>query len=200
MAIVACVIAFNEGKLLPACLDSLEMKVDRVVVVDGAFAQYEHTVPSSTDGTQVIAECYGAEWVDAPRAWADEVEKRNASLIGNPGDWYFVIDADERLQGELPVAEPGRYYAMMINTWNGAQSWGVRMFQETGDVRYEGAHSAVWQDGKLLDVKGARRWPPAYGNILHLKYARPVDYARRMRAYVQWRNERERDYKKRHRV
>ena len=125
------VIAFNEGDMLAGCLESIEGQVDRIVVVDGAYAHFPHESPESTDDTRAIAEAYGAEWIPCPdgQAWPTQVDKRTAYLVGEEGDWYLHIDADERLQGVLPLPRPGEHYAFRIMTRACYESWVGRDLQ-----------------------------------------------------------------------
>lgn len=81
-----CLIAKDEEKRLPACLQSVEGIVDEIIVLD----------TGSQDKTVAIAHQFNAkvhafEWVD------DFAAARNASLQYATGDWILVLDADEQL-------------------------------------------------------------------------------------------------------
>lgn len=92
---------FREAALLPIALGMLPPDVP-VMVVDGAYADYPHDHPYSTDGTVEIARAYGARVVEVDRAWATQPEKRTATLVA--GEVVFVVDADEFVAGfpDLP--------------------------------------------------------------------------------------------------
>lgn len=150
--------------MLPGCLESLQGQVDRIVVVDGAYAQFPYEEPVSTDATREIALCYGAEWIDCPddeegypRAWRTQVEKRNAYLVGEEGDWYLIIDADNRLIGTLPEPMDGMVYVFRSSNRMGQPVWALRLLQHQGRMRYEGSHNGLWSDGQLMN----RRFLPA---------------------------------------
>lgn len=84
--ISACLIAKNEEKNLPKCLDSLKGIVDEIVVVD----------TGSTDKTIEIAESYGAIIGHFP--WINDFSAaRNHALTLATGEWALWIDADEQL-------------------------------------------------------------------------------------------------------
>ena len=154
--------AYNEERMLPGCLESMREQVDRLVVVDGAYEHFPHQVWWSTDRTHAIALAFGARWIGAlARPWADEIEKRNRYLIGNEGDWYVMLDADERLRGTLPELESGLYYALQIVNYGGHTVWPLRIFQQRGQTFYRGAHHAIWVDGQLLRPEHAVRLDPA---------------------------------------
>jgi tetratricopeptide (TPR) repeat protein len=87
--ISACIIAKNEAKNLPRCLESLLGVVDEIVVVD----------TGSTDRTVAIAIEFGA--VVGATAWQNDfAAARNASLDLATGHWVLWIDADEELSPE----------------------------------------------------------------------------------------------------
>jgi hypothetical protein len=84
---------------------------DKVIIVDGAFAQREHTNPQSTDKTKEIAQKICGKkliWVDCPKQngeyipWKTESEKRNVYLKLVPkGEWFYIIDADVIVTGNV---------------------------------------------------------------------------------------------------
>lgn len=203
MTLRACVIAYNEEQMLPGCLESLQRPfVDEIVVVDGAYADFPHRAASSDDATREIAETYGVLWIPAPergsrrRCWRDEVEKRNAYLIGNEGDWYFQIDADERLLGELPDLEHGRVYALRIQRRGGGWSWVPRIFQHLGHTRYYGAHHHLWRDETLIWHEDWVRVAREQAYLLHLSHLRSVERQRAKRAWLPGKRRREQDYRR----
>jgi hypothetical protein len=203
--VIACVIAFNEEEMLPGCLESLQGQVSRIVVVDGAYAQFPHIEPVSTDATRAIALAYGAQWVDPPEdgegypmAWPDQVVKRSAYFVGSEGDWYLWIDADERLVGCLPVPEDGQHYALQINTRDGRVSWVPRLFQHRGRMRYEGSHNAVWSDDRLVHLAGATYVEPEQCRFVHLSHLRDEERQIAKRSYYAWQKPAERPYRRSH--
>ncbi len=87
--ITLCVIARNEEKLLPGCLESVKGVADQVIVVD----------TGSGDRTAEIAHVMGATVVEYK--WCDDFSAaRNAALPHVPkeeGSYLLILDADERL-------------------------------------------------------------------------------------------------------
>lgn len=203
--LIACVVAYNEGRMLPGCLESVLTHggFERMVVVDGAYSAYPHEAPFSTDATEAIARVYGAEWIGCrlgddgqPRAWYDEVEKRSAYLVGQDGDWYVVLDADERLQGRLPNFEDGQSYALLVKDWMALTSWCYRVFQHRGWMRYEGAHTALWSDDRLVTSRAITHGiPHLQCYLMHLTQGRTADEVRRKAVYTAWQQEHEREYR-----
>ncbi len=83
------IVARNEERNLPGCLESVRFADERVVVVD----------ESSADATLAIARRH-AEVVSI-RAFDHFANQRNAALALATGDWVLSIDADERVTPEL---------------------------------------------------------------------------------------------------
>jgi glycosyltransferase involved in cell wall biosynthesis len=92
------IIAFNEARMLPMCLAHIP-KGTPVLVTDGAYKDFPHEVPHSTDGTLEIARRWGAEVVECERAWQDQMQKRTAQLREGV---CFLLDADELLHTDMP--------------------------------------------------------------------------------------------------
>jgi len=205
--VIAVIAAFQEEAMLAGCLESLQGQVSRIVVVDGAYAHFPCEVPVSTDATREIALAYGAEWIlppeDAqgePVAWADQMAKRSAYLIGDEGDWYFHIDADERLVGCLPVPEDGQHYALQIFTRELHNTWVPRLWQHRGWMRYEGSHNALWSDDRLIHMKGSVRVDPSDCRFLHLAHLRHEDRQRDKGKYYAWKRPAEMGYRRAHQI
>lgn len=81
-------IASDEERRLPACLQSLDF-CDEIVVVDGG----------SHDRTAEIARAAGAVVVENP--WPGFAAQRNVALDNAHSDWILEIDADERVSPAL---------------------------------------------------------------------------------------------------
>lgn len=87
MKISLCMIARDEERNLPACLDSFAGVVDEICVLD----------TGSSDSTVQIAREKGARVETHP--WSDDfATARNAALDMASGDWILVVDADEVLE------------------------------------------------------------------------------------------------------
>ncbi len=79
----------DEEDMLPGCLDSIKPLAYEIIVVD----------TGSTDRTMEIARSYGAKVYHHP--WENDFSKhRNQSISYANGDWFLIIDADERLNSD----------------------------------------------------------------------------------------------------
>jgi glycosyltransferase involved in cell wall biosynthesis len=92
MKISACLITLNEEQDLPRCLRSIAGLADEIVVIDSG----------STDGTQAVAESFGARVVH--QDWLGYVGQKNFALSAATHPWVLSIDADEELSPELSEA------------------------------------------------------------------------------------------------
>ncbi|ABC81111.1 glycosyl transferase, family 2 [Anaeromyxobacter dehalogenans 2CP-C] len=129
-----CVIAKDEERMLPGCLESVRGVVDEIVLVD----------TGSTDRTRELARAAGAKVLERP--WDDDfAAPRNLAAAHATGDWVLPLDADERL---APGAGPALRRTLR------------RAAFDVGLVR---CHNADAPDAPAAEVlSGARRaGPPA---------------------------------------
>jgi len=117
--LITCLCIYNEVQFLERCIKSIYPLVDGFVVVDGAFKDYPHDFPWSTDGTLEILENMiegsGKPYVlvGCRRPWPDQIAKRNEYLKWvDDGDWVFIVDGDWEvtfLYGALETIKEGKY-------------------------------------------------------------------------------------------
>ena len=107
--ISACIITLDEADRIGACLESLSV-VDEIIVVDSG----------STDGTREICRECGATVFE--NAWPGHVEQKNHAVERATNDWVLCLDADERLSDPLAAAiralkatGPGDHRAFALN-------------------------------------------------------------------------------------
>lgn len=109
--IYACYIVYNEADKIEISLRSVIDYVDKIIIVDGAFADFPHNCPQSSDETKNIAERICKKkliWIDCSKengkyiSWDLEAKKRNAYLQLVPiGAWLYIMDADTILTGDV---------------------------------------------------------------------------------------------------
>lgn len=86
--ITACIITLNEERSIGACLDSLGI-CDEIIVVDA----------HSTDRTREIAAARGARVIE--RDWTGFRSQKQFAVRQASHDWILSLDADERLSPQL---------------------------------------------------------------------------------------------------
>lgn len=139
-ALSLCMIARNEIRNLPACLDSAAGLADEVIVFD----------TGSTDGTQEAARRKGARVIQGE--WRDDFSwARNQSLETARGRWILWLDADDRLLEEDarairrlaeadPAAAPRAYGLLVKNSADGGRTGSVfnqiRLFPNLPSLRF----------------------------------------------------------------
>jgi hypothetical protein len=97
-------VSYNDYPLIVRCIESVPW-VDEIVAVDGRYIDYPLGPMQSNDGTLEYLE--SIDKVEVIRAAGlQEIEKRNKYLVGEIGDWYLHLDADEEWVGPAPVIDP----------------------------------------------------------------------------------------------
>jgi tetratricopeptide (TPR) repeat protein len=134
-------IARNEERNLPRCLESVRGVVDEMVVVD----------TGSTDQTVAVAQRHGARVFHFP--WCNDFSAaRNEAIRQARGQWILALDADEALAREArsrlrPLLSDERYVAYLLNIRSPLKdakgqaavinAW-PRLFRNRAEIRYEG--------------------------------------------------------------
>jgi len=147
VTIFGCINAYNEADMIEDCVEALRPYVDKIVIVDGAYKAYPHTCPRSINGTLEIIKNISDIFISQARAWEDEVEKRNAYLIGEVGDWYIVVDADEIIKGKIDRSifnSSAIGYQMWIKRPSLPRSPVFRIFRHLEGLQYKYAHCLLW--------------------------------------------------------
>ena len=83
--LTAAVIARDEERMLPGCLESVAFADERLVLVDA----------STLDRTREVARLHGARVEE--RVFDNFAAQRDAALALAQGDWVLFVDADERV-------------------------------------------------------------------------------------------------------
>ena len=129
-----CMIVKNESKIIKECLNSVVDNIDYWVICD----------TGSTDGTQdVIKNFFEEKGISGELhedKWVDFAHNRTLAFnrAKNKADYCFVIDADDRLIGNLVLPE-GNYncYRMKITLGN-LDYYRQQIFKNDLDWKYVG--------------------------------------------------------------
>lgn len=95
--LVALFSVFNEAKFIGDSVKRIAPWVGRIHVFDGAYKQFPHSDPYSTDGTLEIVEstCPSAYVHHCEKAWDSQIAKRSKTLeVMKPGEFGLFLDAD----------------------------------------------------------------------------------------------------------
>src|SRR5689334_22209032 len=96
MRLLVLINAFNEARKIAKAIESVHDVADEIHVFDGAYREYPHEQPYSTDKTIAIAEEYPKVTVHrCIQPYENQLEKRTAMFCGQEGDYYFKLDGDE---------------------------------------------------------------------------------------------------------
>jgi len=150
--IYGCIITYDDWPLIKDCIESIYNKVDRIIAVDGRYADFPGDYDFSTDGT--------LEYLDSLDkvelillTGVDEVAKRNTYLINcNDGDTILNLDADEVLKGSIPElnADFG-----VIDLHDGhskhIQKRATRFFKYRKGIEYKYCHYTLYFQNKIIN-------------------------------------------------
>ena len=167
MKIIATIIFFNdEPELLLKALESVK-GADQIVLVDGPYADWPHGGKLKSDNALIdLMRNWGfknksLKIINSPTIpFPHQINKRNEYLIGNEGDWYINIDADEELRfhGGMDFASlkamlqslPKNIAWLECNLVfrpdmeNGLYPTGRRIFKHLKGIHYAETHAKLW--------------------------------------------------------
>jgi hypothetical protein len=143
-------VTYNDWPLIQRAVESV--KADRMFFVDGRFRDFPHEPDApgySTDGTLEYLKGLGGETSIKIAEGLTEVEKRSLYLLGEPGDWYFHLDADEWVTTpQMPNLNPDLDAALCLIEWENGSGWYPRLFRHIEGMKYEDLHH------QLVDSQG----------------------------------------------
>ena len=138
IGVIGIVPSYNDRTTIEACITSLLPVTNRIVAVDGRFSDFPGETDYSTDGTIEYLEGQGVEVIRA--AGLQEVEKRNCYLVGQVGDWYLHLDADEEWTGALEIPDADMGIVKLCRARPIHYMDRVRLFRHVEGLHYEKKH------------------------------------------------------------
>ena len=152
------IITLNAATQLEACLQSVRF-ADDIVVVDSG----------STDGTQALAERYGARVID--QTWLGFGPQKQFAVNAARHDWVLCLDADERVTPELQAAiehtltQPtnsayrfarcNRFLGRYLKHGEGYPDWSLRLFdRQQARWSNDAVHEKVVANGIVGTLQG----------------------------------------------
>ena len=138
--IVACYITFNDIETIQTSIESIYNQVDRIVVVDGRFTDFDWPADHSTDGTIEYLQTLAKVELSLAQP-TTEPQKRSQYLTPlHDGDTVLNLDGDEELVGQLLPLE--------------TDVCGIRIFDRNdhnGKLRY--CRHFIYREGMHYDKK-----------------------------------------------
>lgn len=157
-------ITHNAADQLAACLDSARDLVDDIILVDSG----------SNDGTQALAEGYGARIIAQP--FLGFGPQKRLAVSHALHDWVLCLDADERLTPELlasirrtlqgspthsafRLARRNRFFGRYLGHGEGYPDWNIRLFDR---------RAANWTEDMVHEYVRCQGEPGSlHGDLLH---------------------------------
>ena len=178
----ACINCYEDDFLIEDCIRSVRSSIPgvKIVAVDGAYSAFNiqakvleaqflnkrqkdvadcfrrYIEPQSKDKTLEILKRNNVEVIiETKEAWENEHVKRSKYFVGNKGDFYFVIDSDERLIGQFPtweVLDMSNHWCVMLTRDDmPTKPYPIlRGHHHVDGMHYDGAHHALFCDGNLV--------------------------------------------------
>lgn len=184
MPLSVVVVARNEEKNLPKCLETLRFADELVVALDRC-----------TDGSREAAERANARIIEG--SWPIEGDRRNASIEACSCEWIIEVDADERVPPDLAieirdlVTADGKgydYFWIPYDNYIGTRlvryGWGAH-FGVSGTVRLFRKGAKKWGSDRVhprLSFTG-KRGPDLEARMIHYVDRNISDMIRRLDCY-----------------
>ena len=196
--LIGVIITYQEARFITRSIKSLQPYCKRIIVVDGAYADYPRFLPEhrSTDGTQEIARNLGAEVIESDVPWKDQVVKRNVYINeAKNNDIIIHIDADEQWVGKPNFRGdyPG-YQVPVIESVSKKQDHWIRVFTKTPQLHYEGGHNLLFDGDNMLRPVHCPIMKDV--EIKHCKYMRGKERIDKNWEYYYTQTEQEREFRK----
>ena len=136
----------------------LSPHVDRIVAIDGRIVGMPGDSAYSSDRSHaILGSAPDINSFSQSEPWASEQAKRSAYLVGQPGDWYVVVDADEMLMegGSLYDAIDSlegtpHEFAQIRVVGYGADRLAGRVFRHQEGMCYQHRHFWLAVDDEIV--------------------------------------------------
>ncbi len=146
--LIGCISTYDDMDLLPGAVKTLG-DMQRLIIVDGAVGGEAEEGPSGDGTVEYLAKL--AEEDDrvtivesTKEPWPDDIAKRNQYLLGQEGDWYFVLEPFERAYGLselkwfLPNAPQDVFSIQYLpQPWIEEPALAQRLFRHLPGIKYD---------------------------------------------------------------
>lgn len=158
----AAYIVYNNAPTIRRSLESILPYVEKVISVDGAYSNFPHENPQSTDGTkEIFHELCGNKliWVDCEgEPWPSQIGKRSEYVKRVPnGKWFLVMDGDMIIKGKIRegfrFAEKSDHTCIGIRLINRTPLWDGP-YADSGRHKYALIPKDAWKNIVWTEVLG----------------------------------------------
>jgi len=176
MYVTYCI--YNNEPTIRKSLESILPYVEKVIAVDGAYANFPHKEPQSTDGTkEIFHELCGDKliWVGCGgKPWPTQIGKRNEYVKRVPeGMWFLILDGDGVVKGEIKEgfkrAESSKHICIGVKNINYQPIWDGS-YTNSGMHVYANIPRNAWNNLEWMESQGvASRLYRKTGNMKYEK-------------------------------
>lgn len=158
--LICVMICYNDMPLIVEAIESVYDQVDRIVCVDGKYSEFPAVSDFSEDGTIEYLESLDKVELHF-LAGTSQIAKRNSYLVGDPGDYYLMLDTDEQLVGTISIPSSDVGIVRMKDIGDPKYFDRVRLFKHVEGVHYDSKH--YWlKDGDNNTLALLKRAGSAY--------------------------------------
>jgi glycosyltransferase involved in cell wall biosynthesis len=170
MRLIFLINAFNEAMHIDKCIKSVHDVADEIWLFDGAYKNYPHKHPHSTDGMLDIAKKYSKVKIyKVTTPYKDQLEKRTAMFKdGQEGDFFFKLDGDEYITNpeiirEYLTPEIDVGWVWTISNLYPKPIMTARIFKYQEGLHYAGRHHWIY-NGKNEFVTSDQHMNPKFNH------------------------------------
>ena len=150
--IAGCIITYRDWPLIKDCVESLKDKVDKIIVVDGRYKDFNSDFDYSDEETiKYLLSIKNLRLIFGDIT--DEVTKRNRYLSQlSDGDIVLNLDSDEVLIGELPELKSDFGILDLVDGYGRhVQKRATRFFRYRKGMEYKYCHYTMYYDNKIVN-------------------------------------------------
>lgn len=161
MRLIVLMNVFNEADHIAKAIESVHEVADEIWVFDGAYKNYPHKKPYSTDGTLEIAKKYPKVKIyKCKKAWDSQIVKRSAMFKdGKEGDYFLKLDGDEYIANPEVIRDNLDYdvgWCWTLSNIYPRPYKTARIFKYQEGLHYAGRHHWLYNGNNVFVTSDQR--------------------------------------------
>ena len=165
MRLVVGINVFNEATHIEKAILSVVKVADEVRVYDGAYKDYPHDKPYSTDGTiklvkELALKYSNIKLVEVTEPWNNQIEKRTAMFEGlEEGDYFIKLDGDEYISNPEEIRKNLDLDVGWVWTFSNIYPnpyMTTRIFKYQKGMHYAGRHHWLYNGNNIFITSDQR--------------------------------------------